>query len=1146
MFSRKTWLTALIAATALQALAAEAGVNVSEDFTGTATTNSWYYFNGACLTASTASAAASAPGPGSPPGCTADSYYTEHLVGGYNGVSGSAQTLPDPDGEGALRFTNGCIYQNGSCSTGGHSQNGAIVSADTFSTNQGLDITFKTVTYRGDSGGANKDGADGMSFFLVDGDTWSPTDNPVGSWGGSLGYTCSNVNTDYHGMVGAYLGLGIDEYGNFLNGTKNTLGESGTSATGDNTASGGGYKPNRIGIRGAGNIAWSWLNDSYPGDYPSTLTSSQQQEAVRYTCKSGYVWNFSNPSSPSETQTTVMDYPAIPNAYEVISSKIAKEYSSGGYSRVEATPITYHVKITQNGLLSLWYSYDGGSWIGVIENEDITSSNEALPDSLRFGFAGSTGGSSNIHELLCFKATPITQASSSATLNQQQSSKVEVGSQVYFSYYDPSDWTGRMTANSLYADSAGNLTIASTANWDASCVLTGVASGSTCPTTAQNGPIAAEAPTSRVMLTWSGSAGIPLEWSNLTTAEQTALDAGDATQTDYRLEYLRGDRSEELTSSGSGLYRDRDSVLGDIVDSSPAWVGPPSKSIYSAYESPQSWQDKLYPTTTMPENSGQSYAKYLSSVSTRLNVVYVGANDGLLHGFAAGSYDSTGTSFDTSTNTGNEVLAYMPQGVLEDIHSATNANIDYSNAQYGHNFYVDATPGTGDLYYGGAWHTWLVSGLGPGGAEIFALDVTTPTNFSESNASSLVIGDWTSASLSCVNVASCGNDLGDTYGTPVIRRLHNGDWAVIYGNGIGSANGDAGIYIMLVDPSSGAISGTYYLSTGQSGTNDGITYVAPVDMDGDHVVDYVYAGDLNGNLWRFDLTSSSPSSWAVTPGPIFTTPSGQPITSAVQPGFVTNTATNQTQLMLYFGTGEKFPITNTSATSYQSGTQAFYGVWDWNMDAWNAHNQTQFETLSATAAGTASGAGASGTLSVNNLQQQIITVDSSGNRNVTSTTTLCWAGTTACTSGDNQFGWYVDLPGSNSGYSQTTYEQVIYNPQFISTAIVFNSILPGIDSPLACTAGSDSGWTYALDARTGGPVVAANNTPFFVNNGNTQTVGLETDASGSVSEVTTAVSGGGTKEYLIFQSLNGGAGTPIQIQPSNNVSGSRETWIELR
>jgi len=1254
MRANRIWLiTLVIVGAVLHCSPGFAQALVSEDFDDTGTSNPWYFFNGACLTASSTSQTVE---PGNPPGCTADRYYTENLVGGYNGVAGSAVTLPDPVGEGALRFTNGCI-SGSSCGTGGHSQNGAIISANTYYTNEGLDITFKTVTYRGDSGGNGagcpsgssasngecvsttttpatcsgsgytlsggvcvkyghqnqtptcpsgytlsgsnctkttvveatapnqSDGADGMSFFLVNGGVTigSPvepdgTSDNVGSWGGSLGYTCSNVNTDYHGMYEAYLGLGIDEYGNFLNGKQNTLGVANANVSGDNTASGGGQWANRIGLRGAGNVDWYWLNANYPSYYPASLATTNDssgtpywEDAVHATCQTGTLWNYSTPSAPVNTNTTsanggavLYDYPAIPNAFTVLpaSVQIANEYANGGYSRrpppvspstygTGANPITYDLQITANGLLSLSYSFNGGAWTSVIKNQSITASNGPLPQTVRFGFAGSTGGSSNIHEVLCFKADPDSLAASSTTVNQQQSSKVETGSQAYFGYYDPQNWTGTLTANALI-NTDGVLTIDTTANWDGSCELTGLVGTAKCATTGQVGPVAAQnwvtGSGGRVMLTWSGTAGIPFEWSNLTTAEQTAIDAGDSTQTADRLQFLRGDQAEQIQNGGT--FRNLDSVLADIIDSSSSWVGPPSKSIYDAYETPATWADKLHPST-MPENSGQSYSNYVTAEATRQNVVYVGANDGFLHGFSAGSWDTTGTVYNGTTNTGQELIAYTPQGVLEDLHNASNTFLDYANPQYGHNFFVDATPGTGDLYYEGAWHTWVVGGLGPGGAEIYALDVTTPANFSESNAATLVMGDWqggTSAttnpgSFTCSNVSNCALNLGNTYGTPTVRRLHNGDWALIFGNGLNSSTGDAGIFILTIAPSTGAQT-MYYLSAGKSGTSDGIAYAHPVDMDQDHVVDYVYAGDVLGNVWRFDLTSANPSSWAVTPGPLFTTAS-QPITSDVYPVFVQGTA--GVQLMLFFGTGQKFPITQTNGTSYATGQQSFYGIWDWNMSGWNALNSTQFASMPA---------GTVGTMGQSNLQLQTVTYDSTtGLPSIETPYMVCWAGTTTCStttlsagtsavSTNSQYGWYINLPGTNSGYGFSTAEQVIYNPILVTTAIQFNTILPAIDSPLMCKADQDHGWSYALNVSNGNPI---NNPPFFINNGNTHTIALETNASGSSSEVTTTNANGTTANYyLIYQSTSGGAGTPTQIQPGNNISGNRETWIQLR
>src|SRR6185312_12826098 len=158
-------------------------------------------------------------------------------------------------------------------------------------------------------------------------------------------------------------------------------------------------------------------------------------------------------------------------------------------------------------------SYNGGAWTNVIKNQNITTSNGSVPATVRFGFAGSTGGASNIHEILCFKATPATQAASSTTVNQQQSSKLESGSQAYFGYYDPTNWTGRLTANALQADGSGNLSILTPPTWDASCSLTGVAAGASCPTTGQTGPTTAQPWQSsstggRVMLTSDGTTGV--------------------------------------------------------------------------------------------------------------------------------------------------------------------------------------------------------------------------------------------------------------------------------------------------------------------------------------------------------------------------------------------------------------------------------------------------------------------------------------------------------------------------------------------------------------------------------------------------------------------------------------------------------------
>ena len=1388
--NRNTFAAVLIALVALAApLAAEAQTSVAEDFTKGSTTNSWYFFNGACLTAgSAAGVEPSGAGTGQVPGCTtiASSYYNktsgEVLVGGYNG------TFPDPagsgstPGNGALRFTNGYPY--------GYNESGGIVSTAPFPTGQGVSITFKTVTYLGNSGGGGGDGADGISFFLMDsskldtsiipsGGTAAGDGNGLGSFGGSLGYSCSNNNNPYNGLNGGYLGLGIDEYGNFLNGTVNTLGETGTTASGDNTNTGGGYQPGRIGLRGAGAISFLALSGAYgsnPNDsakpyYPAslatscginggvynatlkscmscatgtynpatntcptttcssgtynaslnmceacsagtynpvtnscptmtcasgtynaslnmcetcatgtynaaanmcekcstgtynaslnscavclsgyaynsalnmctkggkpnltptfniptsttpassapkngTLTSSAPQNgtlskkvtdailAVQNTCKTGNLYNYGTTTPTSAGTATlsnpvntagILDYAALPGGYTVLSgTKIAVESAT---TRGAATPIYYQLKIAQNGLLSLSYAIcpaaGCGAWQSVLTKQDITASNGPLPTNFLFGFAGSTGGSTNIHEILCFRADPATSASSSAGASEKQSAKLETGVQAYFAYYNPSGgWTGRVTASSLGFDAFGNVVINSTPNWDASCVLTGVPAGSTCSTTGASGLITAEAPNSpgsagsRQILTWDGSSGIPFQYSSLTSAQKAAIDAGDLTPypTGYtaadRVNFLRGDRTNEINPSGVGEFRRRSSVLADIMDSSPTWVGAPGAPYATK------WNDRLNSTATMSENatSAQTYAQYSTAQLNRQQVVYVGANDGLVHAFRSGAYNSSiGTCATTpsascfTNNDGLEVLAYMPGATISggssqlihpDITNVANVPIDYANPQYGHNMFVNATPGAGDVFYNGAWHSWVVGGLGAGGAVIYALDVTSPGNFSESNAASLVMGEWNNTTITCVSNSNCGQSLGNTYGTPQLRRLHDGRWAVIFGNGFGSATGDAGIFVMTLDPTNGASGAQiYYLSTAQntatSGSPNGIAYATPADFDGDHVADFVYAGDLHGNVWRFDLTDPNEANWMVTPGPLFNT-GGLPITTQVVVASGAPTPGQQQQIMVLFGTGLKNPISNASAATYATGTQNLYGVWDWNQTAsdggrlgpgtgnpqgWDGMSTAQYAGLTRANAGLT-------TLTSANLQQQIVTINSATqNRDINVNATICWTGGCPLQSA-RQFGWYLNLPGSQ--------EQIIFSPELVAQALTVNSIVPAINSPASCTNNSDTGFTYVLSAMTGGafntvflpPSEAAN--PAVAAQAAYQDVhaiAMQTNATGS-----SFITGNSTgTQYLVFETNQVESGTgangnnilggTLGLNLPPNTTGRRLSWIELR
>jgi type IV pilus assembly protein PilY1 len=1128
MNSKLLRIAGALAAACLMTAVGHTQAIVTENFTNGTTINPWYFINGACLTAGTSSSLTS---PGSPPACTAiqNSYYGSGnpLQGGQNGV------FPDSNGSGALRFTNGGSF--------GYAQNGAIISTVPFASSAGVQVTFKTYTYYGDSDGPGGDGADGMSFFLMDG---SVTPN-IGAWGGSLGYTCSNQNPPYNGLIGAYLGLGIDEYGNFLNGSTGTYTSAGLGSAGfnanDNTASGlgaNGQTPEEIGLRGAGNVNWTWLNTYHPSLYPSTLTAAQQQLAVRETCASGFYQNFANVGAlpyGAPTVTAIPDYGIIPGGNVVLpaGTLLANE---GSNQRSQANAMTYRLKITSDGLLSLSYAVNNAAFQQIITRQSITASNGALPATFAFGFAGSTGGSDNIHEIACFQAGPGDEAGSSATANEKEAGKLETGSQAYFAYYDPVVYTGRLTANTINTDALGNVTINSTANWDASCVLTGVAASSTCATTAVAGPTTAQsylagtaATGNRTIMTWNGTSGIPFEWANLTAAQKSVLDASDATPINTnRLNYLRGQRANEVGVVGSlNLFRPRDSVLADIIDSSPYWVGPPTSPFTGT------WKDRLYSAAAMPENSGQSYQQFVTAEQTRENVVYAGANDGLLHGFRSGSFSATGAYVNNATtpNDGEEVIAYMPGAVLNTIHSTT-ANVDYANTNYGHQFYVDGSPSSGDLYYQSAWHTWLVGGLGPGGAAIYALDVTSDSNFYETNAANVVIGEWTSSNISCFNntPAACGNNLGNTYGIPLIRRMHDGNWAVIFGNGWGSSTGDAGVYIMVVNSTTAAKT-FYYLSThtGSVGSPNGIAYVAAADLDGDHVSDYLYAGDLKGNMWRFDVTSQTETNWAAGSAPLFTASAGQPITTKPVIASGAGYASPLQQLMVAFGTGKETPFTNANPVAYAPAAQDLYGVWDWNMNSWNSLSAAQYASLSVGPPNT-TGLSSPYTIVPANLAAQTATLSATtGNVDMSSSAVICWEGSTTCANNNNKFGWMLPLVAGAD-------EQITYNPELIGSVFTVNSVVPANNSTTACVLNVNGGFTYGISMITGGVVPG-----FFPLYNDTQAVAVNADATGS-SDIVTSSSG----TWLIQQHAPGGPGGPIKVNPPNNITVTRLTWTELR
>jgi type IV pilus assembly protein PilY1 len=543
------------------------------------------------------------------------------------------------------------------------------------------------------------------------------------------------------------------------------------------------------------------------------------------------------------------------------------------------------------------------------------------------------------------------------------------------------------------------LDIGTTPSWDAQTVM------------------ATQTPTSRTILTASSPInGVPFRWGNLSAFQQGALNRSLSGLDDglgqIRLDFLRGATNNENSTANAGnpqaVLRDRlGARLGTIVNSEPRFVQQP-RSGYTQSD----------------------YVAFRAANASRTPVVYVGANDGLLHGI--------------NGNTGASLLGYVPRGVYTRL-------TEYTDPIYQHKYFVDGPIMVGDIKDGTEWKSILVGALGAGGKGIFALDVTNPSAFTETNAASIVKFDYTSpadaipttptnlatAFASENGVASAAaelnTDLGHIMGDPSrdafigrnlqISRMENDRWAVIVGNGVNSVNERPALYIFYLDGAGGFRKIVAENATGQ---NNGLSTPLPVDTDGDGKIDTVYAGDLRGRLWKFNLSASSDGSWGLAQStPLVDT--GRPITSA--PAVVTHPMGGY---LVTFGTGRLISVADKSSIAMDS----IYGIWD-KPGATGTVTSSQLvsRTVTATAVSTQSGSGLARVLSTATASR----VDYSAFR-----------------------GWKLDLGVAG--------ERVIYNPIGSGSFGFFSTFVP-IEGQ-TCSDSSQTGSILAFDVINGIPPTA--------------------------------------------------------------------------
>ena len=570
---------------------------------------------------------------------------------------------------------------------------------------------------------------------------------------------------------------------------------------------------------------------------------------------------------------------------------------------------------------------------------------------------------------------------SSAAVNSTGLKAGAVAYQAQFTSADQpwQDWTGNLVAYPILSSGTVNTT---TPLWKTQAQLDVQAAGSGWDT-------------GRIIATWNPvlDKGVPFRWgagSGITASTTLGQELGSTdTQIQNVVNYLRGDPSNDQQNGGP--FRNRSHILGDIVDSNPLYVGPPNEP----------FQDT-------------SYVSFELAQQNRPAVLYVGADDGMLH-----AIDPT---------TGNEKFAFIPNGVFANLVNLTNPLYNQR-----HQFFVDGSPTAGDVQFSdSSWHTLVVGGLNAGGNSIYALDVTNPLNItSESALASDVLWEFTDPYL------------GLTYSQPVIARTNvtGSDFVVFFGSGYNNSDGNP--YLYAVNAQTGMLLARINLCaapgvpTGACNTSlpNGLSSPVAVNSTGALTLpdDTVYAGDLQGNLWKVNISDPNPALWTVQllfqaciPAP----PAGQtcqasggtpqPITVAptvsLHPNFPRDTGT-----IVYFGTGQLLGTPDLTNTN----TQTFYAVWD--------------------------KPGLSYVATRSNLVQQVLSAPTAGPAGTTVRLV-----TNAPIDWTSKLGWYEDL--SISG------ERVVTDPRLENGVVVFTTYVPSASS---CAVGGQS-WLLVVNYKNGG------------------------------------------------------------------------------
>lgn len=414
---------------------------------------------------------------------------------------------------------------------------------------------------------------------------------------------------------------------------------------------------------------------------------------------------------------------------------------------------------------------------------------------------------------------------------------------------------------------------------------------STTPDWSASALLSTPSAVSRAVITNQGATGVPFNWTSLDTTHQGWLKGtGTDAYGKSLLNWVRGDTTDK------SLFRQRaaTSVMGAIVNSNPTVEMRPDANYFP---------DGVHAIL-------DGYSSFVSTYSTRTSVLWVGSDDGMLHAFNA-------------TN-GTPMMSYIPDKVFSKLPNWANPDGPKVQAM------MDGSPFTADVKISGSWSTYLFSSLGRGGKGIFALDVTNPAAFSnESNAASTFKWQFTTD--------DDPDDLGYIVSEPTmsvfsgqagqVAPMNNGKFGVLFGNGMASNSGKAVLYILFADgPSGSNWTGRYVKITADVGSGNGLSQPVWVDTNNDGIADVIYAGDIKGNVWKFDVSNTDATKWKVAYNGLAlfkatdSSSRALPISAAMEFRFHPMGG-----LILTFATGKAFESGDFPSTSRSDG---IFGVWD--------------------------------------------------------------------------------------------------------------------------------------------------------------------------------------------------------------------------